>query len=95
MSSPQSLAVVVATGERLASLRALRDRLAADLDACGSARDVVGLAGRLTDVLAQIEAAERENPTVKGTALDELAKRRKAAGRSDASGAPRATGKAQ
>lgn len=82
-----SLTETVAGGDRKASLVALRDRLAADLDECQSARDVSSLSQRLMDVLAQIELLEKAAPVAEGTALDELANRRKAAGRSDASGA--------
>lgn len=50
-----SLSDAVATGERLRALEALRDRLASDLDACASARDVASLSQRLMDVLKQID----------------------------------------
>lgn len=80
-----SLVDVVATGNRIESLRTLRDRLAGDLDECRSARDVAALSQRLMDVLVQIEAAEKAEPDKGRTALDELANRRKAAGRPNAS----------
>jgi hypothetical protein len=43
------------TEGRLGTLKALRDRLAADIDGTTSARDVAPLAQRLMDVLAQID----------------------------------------
>jgi hypothetical protein len=49
-----SLAATTETG-RLATLKALRDRLASDLDLCASARDVASLSQRLMDVLVQID----------------------------------------
>jgi hypothetical protein len=67
---------VVSDGDRLESLRALRDRIAATIDATDSARDVAALSRQLTDVLQQIEAIEKATPGRKGTPLDELAKRR-------------------
>lgn len=88
---PDGLAAAVADGDRLKSLRALRDRLAADLDVCESMRDVAALSQRLMDVLAQIAAVEAEKPEKQGTALDELAARRRAAGLPDASGEARAS----
>lgn len=44
------------SGSRLTALRALRDRLALEIDTTASARDVAALSARLTDVLEQIEA---------------------------------------
>lgn len=64
---------VVAAGDRLASLVALRDRLAADLDEATAARDVAPLVLRLTDVLEQIEAMPTSRQT---SAADEIAARR-------------------
>lgn len=82
------LADVVAGGDRLASLRALRDRLAESLDETESARDVATLSARLADVLEQIEACERAQVKPKGTPLDELRARRE--GKAAPSGASRA-----
>lgn len=76
---------------RLHALRELRDRLAVDLDECGSARDVAALSQRLMDVLAQIDSVEKAGTAGERTALDELAARRKAAGRADAAAQPRAS----
>ena len=70
------LLAVAQTGDRLATLAELRDRLAADLDDCNSARDVSSLSQRLMDVLGQIDAASRASADKKGTPVDELLKRR-------------------
>lgn len=50
-----SLEHVAQSGDRLATLRALRDYLARALDATASARDQAALSARLTDVLIQIQ----------------------------------------
>lgn len=47
--TPLTLADAAASGERLTALRVLRDRLARDLDACASARDVASLSQRLME----------------------------------------------
>ena len=70
----------VQQGDRVASLRALRDVLAASIDGSDSGRDVAALAARLMDVLAQIDVAEKASAPVKGTPLDELRNRRDARG---------------
>ena len=85
-----SLAEVAAKGDRLASLQALRDRLATDLDECESKRDVAALSQRLMDVLEQIADIEKAQPAKEGTALDEFSRRRAAK-----SQAPRAKGTAR
>jgi hypothetical protein len=74
-----SLPEIAATGDRLATLAALRDLLAESLiDA--SPRDRASLARQLTAVLAELEAA----PTQEASPVDDLAarrsSRRKAAG---------------
>ncbi len=59
MTAPESpadrLADAAATGSRLTVLRALRDRLARDIDGADSKRDVAALSQRLMDVLVQID----------------------------------------
>ncbi len=78
---------VVATGDRLAILQALRDRLAADLDATRDPREVAALALRFTDVLAQID----QMPTTQQvSAADEIAERRAARRRTPTSRKTRA-----
>ncbi len=53
--APESLEAAAGTGSRVVALRALRDRLARDLDGTDSKRDVASLAQRLMDVLEQID----------------------------------------
>ena len=77
MGEPSGLSQVAATGDVAATLRALRDRLAREIETCGQARDVAALSRQLTDVLQRIAALPSEQ---KGTPLDELAKRRRLAG---------------
>jgi hypothetical protein len=86
-----SLETAVAAGVRLDSLRALRDVLARAMDTSDSGRDIAALANRLTDVLSQIEEAEKLSAPVKGTPLDELRARRRGRG-SEAGGGARSTG---
>lgn len=44
------------SGDTLAALKALRDKLAREIDECGSKRDLASLSRQLSAVLAQIEA---------------------------------------
>jgi hypothetical protein len=69
----EGLSAVASGGDRGATLRALRDYLAFQIETCGAARDVAALTARLLDVLTQLDALPA--PT-KGTVLDELAERR-------------------
>lgn len=46
---------VARAGDRLKTLRALRDRIALDIDETRSARDLASLSARLIEVLEQIE----------------------------------------
>lgn len=68
------LAGVAQEGDRLATLEALRDRLASEIDDCDSKRDLAALALRLTDVLEQIDELDARRP---GGAADEIARRRR------------------
>jgi hypothetical protein len=80
---------VAATKGRLDGLRALRDVLTAQIeDQATPPAAVAALAGRLTTVLDQIEALEREQP--QKSRVDELANRRKTrrAGATGAADAP-------
>lgn len=71
--APPKLATVAAGNDRAATLRALRDRVARELDKTDSARDVAALSRQMTEVLAQLEAI----PTGKEiSAADEVAARR-------------------
>lgn len=72
------LAPVAAAGDRLATLRALRDVLARQIDASSDPFGLPALATRLQSVLEQIAAIAP--PEVTGSVLDELAKRRSASG---------------
>lgn len=69
------LADTAADGDRLATLQALRDRLASDLDECHSARDVASLAQRLMDVLTQIDGLTQPTSSKEATGLDEFTQR--------------------
>lgn len=68
-----SLAATASAGDRGATLRALRDRIAKEIDLTNSARDVAALSRQLTEVLAEIESLP--NPE-KVSVADEIAKRR-------------------
>lgn len=70
------LADVAAGGDRLVTLRRLRDELASMLDATSSAREWASLSQRFMDVLEQIATAEKPAPPAKGTGLDEFTRRR-------------------
>lgn len=71
------IAAIAAEGDRLATMRALRDRLAADLDDCASARDVAALSRQLSQSLEIIQALE-QGRNVARSPLDDLASRRAA-----------------
>lgn len=83
-----SLVEITCSGDRLGTLRALRDRIALQIDETDSARDVAALAQRLMDVLEQIEHLD---PAKRGDEVDEITARRRS--RRDAgTAAPRTTG---
>ena len=50
----------VRTGDRRASLIALRDAVAETIDAKDSARDIAALSKRLMEVMAEIDSAEAD-----------------------------------
>lgn len=77
MSDSPSLIDAAASGDRPATLRALRDRLAVEIQTCDSARDIAALSRQLTDVLNQLESLPKP---AEGTPLDELANRRRSSG---------------
>lgn len=64
------------SGDRLATLRDLRDILARQIESCDSLRDLASLSGRLQAVLDQI--AELEPKKAEGDGIDEIASRRAA-----------------
>jgi hypothetical protein len=84
-----SLQSTAEQGDRLDTLRALRDALAADLDACESMRDKAALSLRLMDALEQIDVLEKAQPPKEASPLDEIRARREArtTGANNASGA--------
>ena len=75
-SHADGLVAAASSGSRLVALRALRDRLARDLDETDSKRDVASLSQRLMDVLVQIDELGGGVAEVKPeTRLDEFTKR--------------------
>ena len=85
---PPSFSEVIAGGDTVASLEAMRNQIAADLLDCDSKRDKAALYLRLTDVLKTLEELRPE--TVKGDSVDEIAARRAARRAGTASRAARA-----
>lgn len=85
---PMSFPEVIAAGVTLASMEAVRNQIAADLEQCESMRDKAALYLRLADVLRTIE--ELRPQVVKGDAVDEIAARRAARGAGPSARAPRA-----
>ena len=71
----------------LTALKATRDAIAADLEACDSIRDKAALYGRLESTLKLIETAKPAEQ--KGDVVDEIAKRRAARRSRPAAGAGR------
>ncbi len=92
-----SLPGAAASGERIDTLRAMRDELAGRLEVCSSDQNFAVMSRVLMDVLTQIESVEKSEPETKGTALDELAAKRsgKSPGGSDASRRVDSAGKAK
>jgi len=72
---PDGLAGVAAQGDYAETLRALRDRLAAEIDVCASGRDLAALSLRLTDVLSLLKDLPNGEEV---SAADEIARRRDA-----------------
>ena len=70
--SKKSLVFAVSHGGRLDVLIALQRQLAAALDESSSGRDIAALSRQLREVTSEIEAAQREIPRAKITALDEI-----------------------
>lgn len=64
------------SGDRLATLRDLRDLLAREVVACESPKDLAPLSGRLQAVLAEIAGLEPKKS--EGDGIDEIAQRRSA-----------------
>lgn len=74
-----SIAGPVSEGDQLAALRALRDRLAAEIDASLDGRVTASLSRQLTDVLERIDELAPPKPKAV-TVRDEIAARRRAKG---------------
>lgn len=83
-----TLREIAATGDRLATLTAVRQALAASIDSCDSARDMPALTRQLAAVLEQIAVL---SPSKKVDAVDEIAKRRTSRRSSTSSGKTRAS----
>ena len=78
-----SLSDAASSGDRLGTLKELRDLIARTIQDAEQARDVAALSRQLTDVLARIADLEGEAPAVAGgpvDPLDELLARREARG---------------
>jgi len=58
------------------ALEAVRDAIAADLEACESYRDRCGLYLRLVDVLGKLDDQARASAAPAGDAVDQLQRRR-------------------
>lgn len=76
-----------ASGDRLETLKDLRDLLALNIQGCDSLRDLASLSGRLQSVLEEI--SKLEVPKEAGDGIDEIAKRRAARRAGAAKGADR------
>lgn len=64
-----------ASGDRLGTLRALRDKLAQEIDGSTSLRDIASASGRLQSVLEEIASLDVKP---EGDGIDEIAERRAA-----------------
>lgn len=73
------------SGDQLKTLQELRDEMAARLVICDSDQNFSTMARVFSDTLDKIALLEGRAKGNGGTALDELSKRRAAAGRPDAS----------
>lgn len=70
------LATIAATGHYLDTLKALRDRLATQIDVTDSGRDMAALSNRLMQTLKAIAEAESSAVQRSDTPLDEIERRR-------------------
>lgn len=70
-----SLHEAASSGDELAALEALRDRLATEIDGCESSRDVAALSARLVDALKRVAEVRARVPAAV-SAADEIAERR-------------------
>lgn len=65
MATKKTLAEIAAGDDRVKTLKALRDKLAATIDGTESGRDVAALSSRLVEVLDKIAEAEPTAANVK------------------------------
>jgi len=79
VAQPISVASAAESGDHLAALCALRDKLAREIDSCGSKRDLASLSRQLTAVLAQIEAFRPPRISKRDEIAAKRARRRAAA----------------
>lgn len=90
-----NIAQIASEGDELKTLIELRDSTAVRMELCQSDQNYVILGRLLSDTVEKIKKLEAAAKGAKGTALDELAKRRSAAGRPDSSASVGATRKAK
>lgn len=83
-----TLSTSAESGDRLQTLKDLRDLLAVNIQECDSMRDLASLSGRLQAVLEEI--ARLEPKKAEGDGIDEIAKRRAARRSGTAKGSARA-----
>jgi len=86
-----TISTVASTGDQLKTLIELRDITATRIELCQSDQNYGTLARVFLETLDKIAVLEGRAKGNGGTALDELAKRRAAAGRPDASSKTRTT----
>lgn len=79
---------VVAAGNTLESLEAIRDQIARDIESCESMRDKAALYLRLADVIGSIQTMRPA--AAEGDSVDEIAARRAARRAGAAKRSPRA-----
>ncbi len=78
-TAAETLPDAARSGDRLAALRCLRDRLAAEIEQCASSRDVAALSRQFRDTLAEIDVLGTGVARTKEDEIaDELARRRSA-----------------
>ena len=68
-----NIVAAAVAGDRLETLKALRERIAQQIDACESGRDMASLSKRLIEVMDDIETLEAaDRPDHEDVVLDEL-----------------------
>jgi hypothetical protein len=90
-----TIAQVASEGDELKTLIELRNSTAVRMELAQSDQNYVMLGRLLSDTIEKIKKLESAAKGARGTALDELAKRRTAAGRPDSSTSVGATRKAK